>query len=159
MIFITAYLSVHFLLYTLVLRNLRFFYQEKNIFLYHAISFLGVSTAGVGLVVLEPAVLGPVIGAVSLHGIYSLSFLELWALSDGGYSLRILDQIDNPRAAADFKSLEVLGASKKKYRLSSLERLRLVAPHPAGWMLTSRGRAVAVFLGFFVFISKQKERV
>lgn len=159
MIFITAYLSIHFLLYALVLRNLRFFYQEKNIFLYHAISFLGVSAAGVGLVVLDPAALGRVTAAVSLHGIYSLSFLELWALSDGGYSLRILDQIDQRGVAADFKSLEVLGASKKKYRLSSLERLGLLAPHPAGWMLTSRGRAVAGFLSFFVFISKQKDQV
>ena len=159
MIFITAYLSIHFLLYALVLRNRRFFYQEKNIFLYHAISFLGVSVAGAGLVVWEPAMLGRAIGAVSLHGIYSLSFLELWALSDGGYSLRILDQMDQRGVAADFKSLEVLGASKKKYRLSSLERLGLLTPHPAGWMLTSRGRAVAGFLSFFVFISKQKERV
>ena len=117
MIFIVAYLSAHFLLYALVFRNLRFFYQEKNIFLYHAISFFSLSAAGAGLLVWEPAALGRVIAAVSLHGIYSLSFLELWALSDGGYSLRILDQIDQPGAAADFKSLEVLGASKKKYRL------------------------------------------
>ena len=34
-----------------------------------------------------------IVGAAAAHGIYSLSFLECWALSEGGYSLRVLDEI------------------------------------------------------------------
>ncbi len=98
------------------------------------------------------------VAAISLHGIYSLSFLELWALSDGGYSLRILDQIDLLGDRADFVFLKALGSSKKKFRLESLKRLGWVAVDPKGWALTARGRAAADFLSFFVAISRQKRK-
>ena len=156
MIFIAAYLSGHFLLYALLLRHRRFFYGEKTIFLYHALSFLAVLGAGICLLALKQRDLCWFVAAVSLHGIYSLSFLEIWALSDGGYSLRILDRIDRTGLSADFASLETLGCSKKKYRLASLKRLGFIAPHPDGWALTARGRAAAAFLNFFVQISSQK---
>ena len=156
MIFIAAYLSLHFLLYAFFLRNLRLFYGEKAIFLYHALSFGVFSAAATLLWVLRVKDPRWAAIAVSLHGIYSLSFLEFWALSDGGYSLRILDRIDRNGPSADFDVLETLGASKKKYRLESLKRLKLIASGPQGWKLTLRGTLVVGFLNFFVLISKQK---
>lgn len=157
MIFIVAYLSLHFLAYAILLRNQPFFFGEKNIFLYHFVSLILVLVISVIFGALDRGFLKWALGGVALHGIYSLSFLELWALSDGGYSLRILDRIDHAGASADFDSLRVLGASKKKYRLDSLKRLNLITPRPSGeWTLTRLGRALAGFLGFFVWISRQK---
>ena len=156
MIFIAAYLSLHFLLYAFFLRNLRLFYGEKTIFLYHALSFGAFSVAAASLWLLHAKDLRWAAIGVSLHGIYSLSFLEFWALSDGGYSLRILDRIDRNGPSADLGVLETLGASKKKYRLESLKRLKLIAPGPQGWKLTLRGALVTGVLNFFVQISRQK---
>ena len=157
MIFTAVYLSAHFFVYALFLRNRPAFYREKNIFLYHAISFLIFATAGGILIAAKSGVFKWVVGAVSLHGIYSVSFLEFWALSDGGYSLRILDRMDSGGTSADLAFLETLGASKKKFRLDSLKRLGLVAPHGGDrWALTPRGFTAAFFFSFFTWVSEKK---
>ena len=98
---LAGYVFFHFLSYAVWFRHWRAFGSEKTIFLYHAVSFAGaVSSVLAASWFLCPPGGGWrwVTGAAGLHGIYSLSFLELWALSDGGYSLRILDQIERDRA-------------------------------------------------------------
>ena len=156
MIFIAATLSLHFLIYAIFLRKNPFFYKERNIFLYQALSFAAHVVVSSFLAAAGRVSWSFVAASAALHGIYSLSFLEMWALSDGGYSLRILDQINRQGTFADFKSLETLGASKKQYRLDSLKRLGFLRADPEGLALTPRGRAAAAFLNFFVNLSKQK---
>ena len=73
--------------------------SERAIFLYHFISAIAV-TGAFGLWAF--AVGGSeawtlFVCAVMLHGIYSLSFLELWALADDSYSLAIMEVIDRVR--------------------------------------------------------------
>lgn len=159
MIFIVAYLSFHFLAYAFFLRRLSVFYEERSIFLFHAISFGTVFGLSLAAVSFQSLLLTEAAGVIALHGIYSLSFLELWALSDGGYSLRILDQIDRrPDSIPNFGPLKGLGASKKQYRLDSLKQLGFLRTDAQGWGITLRGRAAAAFLNFFVGVSKQKGR-
>ena len=156
LLFITAYLGLHFLLYAFFLRGLDAFYLEINILLYHLVSFLTFFAYALFLMAAQSPDFKWGIAMLSLHGIYSLSFLELWALSDGCYSLRILDRIE-ASGTSDLGFLEALGASKKRHRLGTLKRFRLVYPRPEGWTLTPTGRTVVRFVQFFLLLSEQKE--
>jgi hypothetical protein len=54
--------------------------------------------------------------AVMLHGIYRLSFLELWALANDSYPLAIMEIIGRGGSAADptlMRRLEAIGTSKQ----------------------------------------------
>jgi len=78
---IAAYLAVHFAAYVLVLRHRAGLRSEKGIFLYHLASAVFAGLAGVAFAVFEPDRFGlsGLVLVLSLHGIYSLSFLELWS--------------------------------------------------------------------------------
>ena len=160
---ILLYLVVHCFLYVLVLRHIRLFSSEKVIFLYHAFSALVIICIQLGMLVIEPQLEGVVssVGMISLHGIYSLSFLELWSLAEGGYSLNILDRVN----IAHVKGLKVkladlhqIGAFKKEGRIESLQRLRLVCRQGQRFSLTALGRLVALGLRAVAWSVNVKER-
>ena len=91
-------------------------------------------------------VVAGLVAATALHGIYSLSFLELWSLAEGSYSLSILERVEQATRqseAVDVSGLEGLGGSKKEQRLGSLERLGLIQDTAGQVSLTDRGRRVA----------------
>ena len=139
------YLGAHFSVYFLALRHLRLFQREKPILLYHVVSFLAW---GVWFFAAQPVGITSAIGLLSLHGIYSLSFLELWALSDGGFSLRILENAGDTQGctAAQLESMRVLGGAKIRGRIQTLERWRLVTEHENKYRLTGFGRVFAAAL-------------
>jgi|SRR3990172_10148720 len=144
------YLVGHFALYTLVLRNRESFLRERVIFGYHVLSAVALALVllGTAVITAREEVLIETVGALSLHGIYSLSFLELWSLSEAGYSLRILGELDTPGGApkVDLALLYRLGSSKKESRIESLQRLRLVRRQTQGVSLTPLGRVLAAAL-------------
>lgn len=138
----------HLLVYVSVLRRLPAFRRERVIFLYHAISFVGVAAALA--VVLSLSVDRDVRPAAALvlavHAMYSLTFLELWSLSEGGYSLAILRRAASRPGAVEVSSLlglETVGLRKRTVRLQHLADLGLIERLGATWRLTSRGRAAA----------------
>jgi hypothetical protein len=146
-----VYLVAHLAAYVAWLRRLAPLRTEKGIFLYH---FGSAVTAGVVAVVaafMDPAAFG-VAGCVlvlSAHGIYSLSFLELWSLAQGGYSLSIIAGIAQAEAAGtepDFSGLAAIGAAKQADRVAALERLGLVSKAGEHISLTPRGSAIAAVL-------------
>src|SRR5947209_379685 len=121
------YLCTNLLLYLLLLRYIRAFSRERVIFLYH------VGSVGVLVFLLmwsSPRVLGlldsATLTALSVHGVYSLSFLELWSLSQGSFSLSILAQVNCLREAgrgaqvADLLPLARVGGTKRRQRNESL---------------------------------------
>jgi hypothetical protein len=145
-----AWLPAHFLIYALALRRSPRLQSEKSIFLYH----LG-SAVMFGVVAIVCAALNPAFGVagavfvLSLHGIYSLSFLELWSLAQGGYSLSIIASVAQAEASGkepDFLALAAIGEGKQEDRVAALERLGLVAT--TGWRisLTTRGGVIASLL-------------
>lgn len=145
------YIGAHFGLFFVVLRYLNAFKREKIIFLYHMVSFcsLGLWTWG-------RVDLGTAAGILSLHGIYSLSFLELWALSSGGYSLRILEVIHKSAGGSVLKELEtmqLLGAAKKKERLGAVIDLKMVRRRGDKFELTFFGRLFSQTLRLLVWPS------
>jgi hypothetical protein len=146
-----AYLALHFLLYGVVLRHGRLTAGEKGIFSYH---FFPAAAWVIGAA--AAALAGGPIGAAhvaliaALHGIYSLTFLELWALADGGYSLAILESVES---ASSLEAMERLGAAKNEGRLADLERAALVERHADAYRLTGAGKAVAGGIALIVCLA------
>jgi hypothetical protein len=144
---IAGYLACHILAYIVVFRKMAPFRTEKGIFSLHAVSYL-IFAAALALMVYRDGqrrdLAAPYLAlGLSLHGIYSLSFLELWSLTQGSYSLTILSLIaSNPgRATLDtILPLCAIGSEKEKARTSILESLGLIRPiSGAQTVLTFKG--------------------
>ena len=135
---IAAYLAAHFATYVVALRHWAALRSEKGIFLYHFGSAVFVGLAGVTFAVLEPDRFGlsGLVLVLSLHGIYSLSFLELWSLAQGGYSLSIIASVAQAEASGkepDFLALAAISSPTTRPVWSTLspptEARRPSSPH------------------------------
>lgn len=136
-----SYVGLHFAAYILVGRHCRSLHGERGIFLYHALSYvvalLVAGLNGVRQPWNDTLVLALLL--TGLHGIYSLSFLELWSLTQGSYSLGILDRIERTGGSAratELASLQAVGTGKQHDRTGDLARLGLLRSNgelsPAG---------------------------
>lgn len=157
------YFGSHLFIYILVLRHMRAYVQEKVIFLYHVVPAAAVACILLWLRVVDmhrevsEAVIAVVI---SLHGIYSLSFLELWSLAEGSYSLSIVEHVDTVHAAGaeiDLAALQRIGVEKRENRIRILQWLRLVVRRGDHLELTPPGRLFAVALSVIAWIANVKE--
>jgi hypothetical protein len=146
-----AYAVVHVVAYFAVLRRRPEFRRERTVFLYHTGSFVALTSA---LAIALPATgdaraLAAATTIVALHAIYSLSFLELWSLSEGGYSLSILRYAaarPHPVSREELLALSAIGVDKREARLGHLVALGLVERAAGTCRLTWRGRVVAAML-------------
>lgn len=156
-LFFLCYLSSHLLLYAAFLRHRQVMSSEKGILLYHMVPALfWTATLGV-LCALGIVSFAQVVLVSALHGIYSLTFLELWALADGGYSLAIMDYLEFRRDLDEqtiLSELVRLGTAKKQERVVALLRMGFVASRDQRYCLTRRGRLMAAFISFIVRIAK-----
>ncbi|MGE3273161.1 MAG: hypothetical protein AB7P40_30800 [Chloroflexota bacterium] len=147
-----GYLLAHALLFFAVLRTLAAFSSERGVFLYHFVSgVLFTLAAGVSLLIAPSSWVTPAfaIGTVMLHGVYSLSFLEVWSLTEGGYSLQIMRAIGASQASGQRIShteLERIGRGKQSSRTGSLEAFGWITRAHGTLRLTPRGRIVATLL-------------
>jgi hypothetical protein len=147
----TLYLTTHFLAYVLFLRHLAVLRSEKGIFLFHFIPAAFTAVIGLAYVLTEPSFIEfpAFVLILSLQGIYSLSFLELWSLAQGGYSLSVITSIamsESTGREPDFSRLEQIGQTKQQARISGLEKLGLIEKREGSIALTGRGRIVAALL-------------
>ena len=158
------YLAVHLVLYFAVLRHLPAFRSERTIFLYHALSAIGVS-----LVVLA-TLFAPgsdvdlvwVIGVIALHGVYSTTFLEVWSLAEGGYSLQILEHLERAERLGqtpDAKALQAIGIAKQGNRLDGLASIGLVRQEAGRVSLTGTGRVVASSFALLAWLTNVQDGV
>ena len=156
LIAILCYLLAHFIGYACWGRTRPVLRSEKGIFLFHAVSWLAL----VGGVMIASALLTPhhllpgALLAAALHGIYSLSFLELWSLTQGSYSLAILAEAAGAGPALPALSpaeLAAIGRQKRADREASLASLGLL-DRTGG--LTPRGHLVAGFLAAIITLSR-----
>ena len=153
-----AYIALHFLLYVLFLRQRPTFRRERSIFLYHFISACLFSPTALilALAYADAAGLATGLGLVSLHGIYSLSFLELWSLAQGGYSIGIMAAARNRGTISNvtlLREFSPVGDDKKAGRLTALLRLGLIKRQGGGWVATGRGRVVATNLRSLLWLA------
>jgi hypothetical protein len=153
-----SYLVLHVLLYVCVLRYRTIFQSERGIFLYHFVSaalFTLVAFAA-AITHFSDATLAIAAGLSAVHYIYSISFLELWSLAEGGYSLSILAGIASrgtlPRSAL-IDVFARLGDVKKGDRLSVLSKLSLAHRNGNFWRLSARGRSVAIIVNALIWLA------
>jgi hypothetical protein len=156
-----AYLAVHALVYLVVLRSHTTFRRERGIFGYHAGSAVVVSLAVLIGAALAPAweALATVVAVVCLHGIYSMTFLEVWSLSQGSYSLTILRTIEDgpPGTPIDEASLEAVGIGKRQQRLDGMTAIGLARPQGDKLALTPLGMLVANGLGLVAWLANVRQ--
>jgi hypothetical protein len=157
-----CYLTMHFGSYIFLFRHLEVSRGERLIFLYHAIPAVVVSGAVLLGVIVSPTADGLAAAAliIAAQGVYSLSFLELWSLAQGGYSVNILTRFEQARIEGvppDMADLESIGAGKKLDRLAGLQRLCLIRRSDRGFALTRQGRIAAGVLDLVVCLANVKE--
>jgi hypothetical protein len=157
-----AYLGLHLLVYLLWLRRKPLFTREIVIVLYHFGS-LGMIVVGLAIaLVLSEAdrSLAVVVAVVSLQGLYSVSFLEVWSLAEGGYSLSIMRSVDRARALGrplGLADLHLLGEGKRSTRTRHLASLGLVRDRDGKLELSASGRLVATALFVITRVANLRE--
>ncbi len=157
------YLALHLLLYVLVLRMQPLFRSEEGIFLYHFASatVFAVVSLATALVHASDAAVALAFALIAIHCIYSISFLELWTLAEGSYSMSILTGIASQETLSRKRLIDAfasIGDAKKGNRLSVLSGVSLACRKGSHWQLTARGRAVAEALNLLTWLAAIKNR-
>ena len=146
----TTYLLAHFLAYVTLLRHSARLRTERGVFLYHLVPAMVAGLAGLAFVFAgsAPSRFAELVLVLSVQGIYSISFLELWSLAQGGYSLSILRSVARSEGNGvdpDFSRLKWIGETKQRERIVGLERLGLIVVTDR-IALTRRGKRIAFLL-------------
>ena len=153
-----VYIVAHAGLYFAVLGGWATLGSERGIFVYH---FASAILVAVGWGIWAIAQGGSdawawFACAIMLHGIYSLSFLELWALADDSYSLAIMEILDRGGAAVGstlMQRLESIGRRKQNSRLNALQAIGLIREVEDGSLVaTPAGRAAALLGRTLLFL-------
>jgi hypothetical protein len=144
------YLTGHLVAFRLLRGSCHWLRTERGIFLYHALGALllvayQLMRAGAAG---WPAEAAPtLITTISLHGIYSVTFLELWSLAQGGYSLAILKTYEAPAIgsrADQIWTLEAMGDQKREARLRGLLAAGMIGRQADTLYLSPSGRLAAL---------------
>jgi len=157
-----GYLGLHLVAYLLVLRNVPAFTSERVIFLYHFVSAILVSAVAILLGWLGGSsdAWGSAIAIIALHGIYSVTFLEVWSLAEGSYSLQILTylrRLERHQASFDQTILWQVGAAKQGNRVDGLIKLGLVRRQRDLLVLTGSGRAIGAALTAIAWLANVRD--
>lgn len=157
-----SYLALHFMVYVAVLRERPFFQTERGIFFYHFVSaLLFTAVASLLCATMSDVVAVPtVFGLAATHAIYSTSFLELWSLAQGGYSISIIAGIASGAILSREKLVAAFfqtGNTKKKNRIIALAKSSLIQQVGDCWQLTARGRLLTAMLILLLWLSNLKK--
>jgi hypothetical protein len=130
-----GFIIAHLLAYIAVFRYWRAFTAERTIVIYHGLAFTAVFV--VVFVAFARGAIGfaASCGLLAVQYLYSLSFLELWTLAEGSYSLQILLRVSRqPSISREeiIATYEAIGADKKRNRLDDLHSLKLIEKSPDG---------------------------
>lgn len=158
---LAGFITAHVLAYIAVFRYLRAFAAERTIVIYHGIAFAAVFA--VVAIAFARGSLGfaAACGMLALQYLYSLSFLELWTLAEGSYSLQILLRVSRQTSISRediLASCEAIGADKKRNRLDDLQSLKLIAKSPDGtFRLSLMGKMLVDMLSFIMRLTTIRE--
>lgn len=156
-----AAMALHVIAYMLVCRpKLR---TETAILAFHVFLALALFVFAVIFVVLsiDEERWAAAVALVSVNGIYSLTFLELWTLSQISYSRELLVRAKNGKlrsASSNADELVRLGNEKRSARLLSLRSMGLLASTEHGWKLGRRGKLVAAVLQLLLWLPNLRLR-
>lgn len=158
-----CFLVFHFLIYIVFLK--KYISSEKAIIGYHFFSAVVVAVCSFVLYVNTGYLLSQISVKMSIilgiHGVYSLTFLEIWSLTQGSYALTILSKLYNANAnhgVTDFSALEQVGAAKQGNRIQHLISLGLIKVSGEKMRLTSLGHMIACFSNGVSYLANTKMR-
>jgi len=155
-------IPLHFLAYVAFKKQSPPLQTERGILAFHVLSFALATvlvTAG-SILTASGSSLAWAAAVLAVHGIYSLTFLELWTLSQISYSREILLRVregvfkDANEAPPD---LVAIGDQKRSGRLHSLEALGLIRQSNGGVNLTSAGKCVSALLRLLQYLPNMRE--
>jgi hypothetical protein len=157
-----CYLALHFLMYVVILRENPFFQTEQGIFAYHFISAFLFAVIALAACWINPdiVVLATAFGLAATHCIYSISFLELWSVAQGSYSISIITGMESGVTYSREKLVTnffQIGNAKKANRIVALARLSLIHRVGDRWQLTCCGRLLTVSLVAVLWLSNPKK--
>lgn len=162
---VLSFLALHvggigtfFFLHVVLLKH--YLASEARIFIFHVAIFLFLPMLSL-IVALRLGLQVLPLDVLTLYGlsaIYSLSFLELWSLSEGGYSLQILAAINSGSSGDLLSQASVVGQTKQTARIEGLIRLGLVCRCDDRLVITTKGNLVAIVAGFFAGAAGTKLR-
>jgi hypothetical protein len=147
---LVGFIAAHLLAYLAVFRHWRIFAGERTIFAYHGLAF-AVVLAMVATAFARGAIgFAGLCGLLALQFVYSISFLELWSLAQGSYSLQILTRVSREASTPREEivaTCEAIGGEKKRHRLDNLLTFRLVEKSVDGRLeLSAMGAMLAKLL-------------
>lgn len=122
------FISFHFFSYIIFFRHLLSFRQEQVILLFHVVFFLMIS---IGLMIIWRINLYGTftfLGLISLMLIYHMTFLGIWSLIQGSYSMQILLLVALHKTISEIDIIaktQHIGMAKKQSRLRHLLVMRL----------------------------------
>ena len=156
------YFPLHLALYVAILRNLPTFSKEKPIFLYHFASACLCSGIAFAFALYDQSdeSIATAVIVIFAHGIYSLSFLELWSLSQISYSREILVLAERQGRLDESKphaALVLVGDTKKTGRLESLLRLKIIENNGDEINLAPKGIILARILRLMAWFANLRQ--
>ena len=158
---LAGFIAAHFLIYLAALRHLPGFARESMIAAYHALAFVFVLAVAVAAFARGAIGFAAFCGLPALQFMYSISFLELWSLAEGSYSLQILTMLSRQASTAReeiIAACEAIGAEKKRQRLDHLRTLKLVVKSADGRLELSKiGRIIVAPLRAIVRLTTIRE--
>lgn len=116
--------------------------SEFSVLIFHIFSFLLLSFSVFMIYHSEDDHFIFISGIIALHGIYSLSVLELYSLSQGSYAISILKSLkNNPQEKFKIiKDFHKLGEQKRIFRIEGLRKY---------FIMMENGKLKLTALGFF----------
>lgn len=122
-------LLCHFLLYLFIFRHFEYFRQEKTIFMFHMVFFLLLFITCLFLWWIDVLGTATLLGILSIALIYHMTFLSVWSLAEGSYSLQILVAVTHYKMIPESELItktEYIGNDKKQNRLEHLLKSGIV---------------------------------
>ena len=156
-----AQIGGHFLAYAVWLRHTGRLATEKAILKYHLFSACALTIIAVSCIAILPGdeVIAIAVGVVFAHGIYSLTFLELWTLSQISYTRdMLLKARDAELNAGATEDLARIGDRKRIERLEALSRTGLIRREHGRWAHGPLGRLFARFLVLVLWLPDLRSR-
>lgn len=157
LIFSFLWVVAHFLFYVFWLRYNLKLREEKNIFLFHMISFLFFSFLLLIFYLFDGFInfWYSFIAALSVHGIYSMSFNLFWSSSQGGFSLGMIKKINVDKLSRQecLDHFIRIGDNKRSSRLNNLQKMGLIKREDSKYKIDNKGRFIAYILRMLHFIN------
>ena len=95
----------------------------------------------------DPIIISCVLGCIFLNGIYSLTFLEFWALAQGSFSQEIVKLAHHqPITDTSLKKLIDIGDGKLKTRLNGLHARGMINLQDGLWVISLKGTPTSACL-------------